>query len=340
MNKIKLKIRKPKIACMSFIIPMLICLFLQLTLKAQNSRIIDQPKGCGNYIIDNAALMQALSYESSNSNRSSASLFTIRVYFHICRNDNGTNAGATLAQLKSEFNEMIGDFAPDNICFISMGQNMIDNTTVNTNPTAALLNPYLIPGCLNIFYHALIPGYGGNAWSIPNTFCSVARGNIGAGHTTSHEVGHCLGLLHTFEPAFGFEKINGSNATTAGDQITDTPADPYAYIGQGCFNYSGCNYNGNCTDPNGATNFSPPYNNTMAYWPIALGSACTNPVFTAGQFTRVNSFLNTNSGLIGCKTPWQNLSIGNGTTYPLGYTWDVAVDYVITSGNVIINGAI
>ena len=39
------------------------------------------------------------------------------------------------------------------------------------------------------------------------------------------------------------------------------------------------------------------------------------------------------------KTPWQNLSIGNGTTYPLGYTWDVAVDYVITSGNVIINGA-
>ena len=67
-----------------------------------------------------------------------------------------------------------------------------------------------------------ICGIGGIALGgIPGTFCLVAKSNIGKGQTTSHEVGHCLGLLHTFEPANGSENINGSNSSSTADLITD-----------------------------------------------------------------------------------------------------------------------
>lgn len=44
--------------------------------------------------------------------------------------------------------------------------------------------------------------------------------------TTAHETGHAFGLFHTFETRSGAEKIDGSNEQTAGDLISDTPADP------------------------------------------------------------------------------------------------------------------
>lgn len=296
-----------------------------------------RPKVCGNYVINREALNKALNFESSETTRSQATTYTIRVYFYICRDDNGGNVAATEAQVRSEFNELISDYAPDNICFISMGLNYIYNTTVNNNPTAALLNSYLVPGCITIFYHYNMPGVGGNAWTIPNTFCSIDRSNLGDGHTTSHEVGHCLGLLHTFEPVNGYEMINANNAATSADLIADTPADPYAYYSQGCFGWSGCSYTGNCTDPNGATNFSPPYSNIMAYWPVELASACNQPlVLTANQYTRVNSFLNTNTGLINCESV-SSFTI-NSNTYSSGYNWITAINTITTSGNVLING--
>jgi hypothetical protein len=312
----------------------------------QNEDVPVVPKTCGSYTIDKAALKQAIDFENSSSNKTQISSYTIRVYFHICRNDNGSNAAATWEQVKSEYNQIIADFAPDNICFVSMGNHYIDNTTLNNNPTANFVSAFAISGCLNIFYHAQIPNpggtppfLGGSAWSIPSTFCSIAQGNIGAAHTTSHEVGHCLGLLHTFEPNYGFENINGTNSSTAADQITDTPADPWVYKDLNCFPSIGCTYTGNCTDPNGATNFTPPYTNTMAYWPLATGGICyANPQFTAGQFTRVNSFLSTNINLTPLWTPWQNLYY-NGTSYTSGIHWDVATDNIGNTGSLSITGS-
>lgn len=48
--------------------------------------------------------------------------------------------------------------------------------------------------------------------------------------TSSHEIGHCLDLLHTHQgtqpgSAGCAENINGSNCNTCGDEICDTPAD-------------------------------------------------------------------------------------------------------------------
>ncbi|MBK7888996.1 MAG: T9SS type A sorting domain-containing protein [Bacteroidetes bacterium] len=344
MNKIILVSKKRR--ALASVLLFIICLISGINIKAQNVQpeLLDtnqnvqplqNPKGCGEYVIDNAALTQALKYESSHQNMDVVTVFTIRVYFHICRDNGGMNAAATEEEVKAEFNELIADFAPNNICFISMGLDYIDNTIVNNSPTSSLLTPYLKADCLNIFYHFNIPGFGGYAWSIPNTFCSIAKSNLAAAHTTSHEVGHCFGLLHTFEPGNGNEMINGSNSSTSADLITDTPADPWAYKGQACYSTSGCLYTGNCTDPNGASNFTPPYTNTMSYW---RGAPCyPNFIFTSGQYSRVNSFLFTNGPLINCQS-LSNYSQG-AVTWSSGNYWRTAINTVTVSGNVNITGA-
>jgi hypothetical protein len=73
--------------------------------------------------------------------------------------------------------------------------------------------------------------------------------------TSPHELGHCLNLLHTHETARGVEAINGSNCSTAGDLVCDTPADPR--LGTN-------NVNGNC-EYFGGNGFNPLTNNIMSY---------------------------------------------------------------------------
>lgn len=295
----------------------------------------DKPQTCGGYTINTAALKAAKDFESANASRLLSASVSIRVYFHIFNDDNGTNAGATVAQIQTEFNQLVSDYAANNICFINMGLNYINSSTLNTMnlSNSSLLQPYLVPNCINIFYHASIIGAGGSAYSIPSTFCSIARGNIGASRTISHEVGHCFGLLHTFEPNTGYEDINGSNSASTADLITDTPADPYAYNNAPCFTTSSCCYTGNCTDPNGQSNFTPPYSNMMAYW---WTFGYTNLNITTGQYIRVNSYLSSNSALQNCEST-SFLTVGP-VTYTSGSHMFSAINTLTTNGSVNLNG--
>lgn len=316
--------------------------FLICSAQAQENGTLDQtskPRLCGGYSIDKAALKSVLQYEKSH-NKTASPAATVRLFFHICRDDQGGNVAITQAQLTTEFNNLIADYLPGNICFASMGFDYINNTTLNNSPTASLASPYVVPNAINIFFHYNMPGAGGNAWNIPNTFCSVNRSNLGASRSTSHELGHCLGLYHTFEPAFGYEMINGGNSASSADFITDTKADPYAYNGNACFGISSCGYTGTCTDPNGAINFMPPYDNTMAYWPVERlnrGCSISIPAFTAAQFTRILSFLNNNTSLSNCTVSNSTFTLSN-ITYSGGYNWLTAINSVTTSGNVLITG--
>ncbi len=337
MRKLKIKISFLNYFLLVFVL-LLIVVNSTNTLGQNNSV---KHKLCGNYSVDRQLLNAVKNFEANNSNRLLKPTQTIlRVYFFICRNSNGSNAAATISQIESEFVQLSADYAVDNIYFINAGIEFIDNTNLNSmdvnDPTdVALLESHTFSNCITVFYHSSLAFgnqiIGGNAYDIPNTYCSINHDNIAQGQTISHEIGHCLGLLHTFERGFfgiSFENIDGSNSLISADEIIDTPADPYAYNDPNfpCFSTSssGCSYNGNCTDPNNSTNFNTPYNNLMAYWwanstSASTASCYTNLILTLGQYFRIYNYLNITPMLQNCMVP-NNVNVG-----PIN----------VTSGNVL-----
>lgn len=322
-----------------------------------NNCLAQHPLPCGNGKIDDAALTRAIQLENS-PNKPEQVDYLVRVWFHVFKNNDGTNPAATAAQINSEFASLQASYAADNICFLFAGIDSTNSTTFNTlfnadsDPNGAGLSTFQVSGCINIFYMRKINGnnnacnppcgYGGIALGgIPGTFFLVATGNIGPGNTIGHEMGHCLGLLHTFEPAYGFETINGSNGSTAADKVSDTKADPFAYNGSNCFNtnVSGCAYNGNCQDPNGSTNFTPPYTNIMSYWWAGNNGVCqANPTASNGQFGRVEAFLLVTPVLQACSSP-SSLLI-NPITVSSGDYMKSTINAMTTSGAVVLNSSV
>lgn len=142
-------------------------------------------------------------------------------------------------------------------------------------------------------YYQPEAGPNGNDWVV--SLESAAGQDL----VLPHEVGHFFSLNHTFygwecnggwvpadgnpvgantpcgEPA---ERVNGSNCTTAGDQICDTPAD---YM----FPSNSCSYTLDVKDINGAL-LAPDIHNYMNY---VYG--CSDYHFTDGQKEEINNSL-------------------------------------------------
>ncbi|HVX28324.1 MAG TPA: T9SS type A sorting domain-containing protein, partial [Parafilimonas sp.] len=253
-----------------------------------------------------------------------------------------------------EFNTLAANYAADNLCFLYAGLTYINSSFLNNNFNADTdpssdFNSYQVPNCINVFYMQKINGnnpscggncgYGGIALGgIPGTYCLIASGNIASGQTISHEVGHCMGLLHTFEPNNGYEDIDGTNSSTSADLIADTPADPYVFKSQNnsCFALStdGCKYAGTCTDPKNQTNYSPPYSNLMSYW---WSTGCyPSLAITNDQFSRINSYLLTYAPLLQCESP-SSETISN-VNVSSGYYFASAVGTLNSGDNVNISG--
>ncbi len=338
------------------------CLALLLVLSITSFIQAQVPLLCGKYKIDRDAENKAMQFRLRNLNRPAIVNSLVRVYFHILTNDDGSNAPITPEEIATEFTTLLGSYATDNVCFLNAGTDYVKNTFLNTlfnannDPEGTFFSPYQVPGCINVFYTQVIKGdnpsctppcgIGGVALGgVPGTFFLVAKSNIGKGFTISHEMGHSLGLLHTFESADGFEKIDGSNATTAGDHVPDTPADPYAYTDSACFSFgkNQCTFTGICPDSNNAINYTPPYANLMAYWWNGKDvngffvSCYPNLAATNGQFSRVNNFLGSTAALINCSSPSSVTQFG--ITVSSGYYMNSAINTFSTSGNVLFNGS-
>jgi hypothetical protein len=285
--------------------------------------------------------------------------YTIKVYLTVFADNDGSNRASTDADQMRQFNAMVSLFAPHNICFVLLGIREVRNSDLNTQFTdeESDLNPHRIGGVFNIFTHAVVqrPDFvnlGGTAYDIPNTgaYVSLARSNLSNPNdivTMAHEVGHALGLLHTFEP-HPWDPLHGTESVTRvpgdvcwdcdvdGDYICDTPADPdqdnedsntgpYLAVNTN----ESCVYTGNrvdeCNQP-----YVPATNNVMSYgrW------SCLNN-FTVGQGNRMRYFLATESdfqNILAPETLQQPTVFVPTLLYTSGGSWQVARDQVTLGG--------
>lgn len=170
--------------------------------------------------------------------------YYVRVYFHIIRmsDSTGTNSFQVtwIPQCLQVLNE---DFGPLHISFEYLGMDYIDSTRfynindfqeestkyyslINTNTHPHAINVYLLPINKNI--EGLANSLPGTALAVKGISCFTTSDSL---HVISHEMGHCLGLFHTFHGTlYGEggcpELVDGSNCDICGDFVCDTPADP------------------------------------------------------------------------------------------------------------------
>jgi hypothetical protein len=254
--------------------------------------------------------------------------FVFQIFVHILRDDDGSNAAMTEANMLANMLDMASFFQPHDICFVLVGWDFIDNTLWNSNYTTAEINNLHAvnahSNAIDIYVHRLnFESSGGNSYAIPSDKNSVSAQTW---FNFEHEMGHCLGLWHTFENVAGDECPDGSNCGSGGDQVCDTPAD----FGGSQNSSTGCTYTGTQTISCNSNTFtySPPTNNIMSYWAGCYAQ------FTAGQRTRMENTINGTTFLQDRLAPADRIITGTTFTGEMAFG---AVE-TITIGDVLLGG--
>ena len=235
----------------------------------------------------------------------------IKLFVKIIREDDGTNGvkvhqktvananwgafsvGDSIPSLYEELQSLADYYASHDICFTFVGHEFIDDSDFASNSDWNGSNAQQ-----NAIFNDLIATYPSpssnviTAYILPQDRPFRGRANgIGSKEFVmyaarftyphmAHEMGHCLNMYHTFETFFDTECPNGSNSSSAGDLVGDTPADDPVQT----WSSSPCSYTGgnSVTCADGVTrNYNPLADNIMSYAPWT----CRDQ-FTAGQSVR------------------------------------------------------
>lgn len=213
---------------------------------------------------------------------------TFNVYFHVIKNTAGAGT-VTTAQIQSQINVLNAAYAPTGFSFNLVS---IDTTVNNTWYTAGpgttaqtqMKNALRVGGKadLNIYANNIGGGLLGYA-TFPSSYAGNPKddgvvllnaslpGGTAApynlGDTGTHEVGHWVGLFHTFQGGCS------RSASSGGDLVSDTPAERSPAYGCPTGRDS-------CTSISGLD----PITNFMDY----VDDSCMT-TFSNGQFTRMNA---------------------------------------------------
>ncbi|WP_294607408.1 M43 family zinc metalloprotease [uncultured Bacteroides sp.] len=211
-------------------------------------------------------------------------IYLFNVYIHIIRPAGGNEFKDKESICNTLMERLNRYFHKHSIYFSLSGSEFIDSDIYNAynryNATQIYsVNPHSDAFDIYIFTNgdnfgsvggAAVTGQGNECWVTSNSYHL---------DTAPHEMGHILGLEHTFKgTADGMnpEFVDGSNAATAGDKIIDTPADPAIYDNN--FNYGGTIHD---VDAHGDV-YRPDETNLMSYYAI-------RNQFTEGQEAKIRS---------------------------------------------------
>lgn len=159
---------------------------------------------------------------------------TIPVAFHVVRFNDGS-ANVTDAQIQAQIDTLNAGYATTNFRFSSRSIERVNRSnwqypTYGSQQERAMKESLAVdPAHVLNFYTADLPGYGLGFARFPNEFPENSYmhgvvcdyGSLPGGHITgfnegktgTHEIGHYVGLWHTFQ--------NG--CTSPGDEVEDTP---------------------------------------------------------------------------------------------------------------------
>lgn len=233
-------------------------------------------------------------HAANSAAQTEASARYIAIKNYIVRKTDGSG-GLPISDLESVLRYTNTLFAPGNIQFYLLETEYINNSELYELEMAereGLYSTYNVPNTINIYF---VKSYENYSWS---WFSSSEQSIVGAVIDQDYMKGDVLGdsypevLARMFglSPTYGSENeltdelVNGTNCDTSGDDICDTPADPYTSQGGSIFS-SNCEYTGALTDTNGDS-YTPLTDNIMSqtYY------VCADK-FTDGQLAKVNETL-------------------------------------------------
>lgn len=167
--------------------------------------------------------------------------YTVRVFFHLVRHANGSG-GQNASVITAVLNNFNTAFNLKGINFQNQGYDEVLTDTyydflpkddsqffslISLQSVGNAINVYLLDDSAMNGGRAVIGGNAmviGGGYIIP--FSNPTQTQLLVPSLASaHEMGHCLGLYHTFEQSFGTEFVNESNCQTTGDLVCDTNAE-------------------------------------------------------------------------------------------------------------------
>lgn len=193
--------------------------------------------------------------------------------------------GVSEAAIQSQITTVNSKLAPINlsltICEFRYIENYRYDLFVNATEEDELTTLYNEPNTINMYFVQVIvdmPLAAGYAY-MPGgkDVIVITKGGLSA---MPHEVGHFLGLPHTFEG--GNELVERTDCYNTGDGFCDTEADPYNSSNSGALD-ANCNYKGQPAKDSNGDWYVPPVTNIMSYW----GCECEETDFTFEQLNKI-----------------------------------------------------
>ncbi|WP_106790639.1 zinc-dependent metalloprotease [Aquimarina sp. Aq78] len=290
-------------------------------------------------------------YASALRSAKVADSYCLRLYVHVIRRSNATG-GQSVAQTNQAIDILNQDFNPHGVSFAWDNViDYIDNDTYYSSPTTAIYSVNNHTDGIDVYIFDDASSAGGRAngvgessefW-VSGSYWKAPFGSLVRSSVISHEMGHVLFLWHTHHGTVNeggsdtgqcAELVNGSNGTTCGDYVADTPADPHLRFN---VNHPACTWTSSGTDANGDS-YNPNERIIMAY---------THPdcmsLFTAGQGQRIRNAIATlthlKNAVVDCGNNCpENLTVTQNV--PSGTTDIQKASNTLTATNTIANGGI